>query len=123
MRRLRLSWALAVVLAISAHATVALGDAYTVTANAWSRWDRIERVYVAQRHFIVVMTQLNYAGGTCDGGRQFYVDSASPNYEALSRALLTGFAGRNEVMIVWDGTTIDGSTSMCRGRIDRLQIR
>jgi hypothetical protein len=93
---------------------------YTVTTSTWSAWDRIERVYVASEHFLVVMERVNYAGGTCDGGRQFYVDDSLPNYDTMTRTLLTAFAADKQIMFRWDGTSIDGG---CRGRIDRFQVR
>ncbi len=71
--------------------------------------------------FAVLLSSNTYAGGggSCDGGRQFYVGLDDPNYDKKAATLLAAYLAGHEAMILWQTE----GTGTCRAHINRLQIR
>lgn len=90
--------------------------AETARANSWTGWSKIDLIYPSG-NMNFTLRSINFPGGSCNGGRQYYFSPSDANYDVKVKVLLSAFLAGREIKIVWDGT------GRCFGHVDRFQIR
>lgn len=96
------------------------GDAWCVAQNSWSEWDNLSYVYPTNEGTAFTFSQVNSPDGTCNGGRQFIINTADSNYDAKMRTLLSAFMAGRQIRVFVDA---DAPTAGCYIHIDRLMVR